>query len=569
MDIEELKTTDVWNLFTKGKNYLRMKNVYRDTDVNYRFYNGNQWEGASVAEIAQVQYNFIETIINYKVSTVNQNLYGINFSSENYENKEFRPIAERTCELLNRKASKVFEKDQLDVKIRQLSEDAAINDEGIFYVDYDKETESPVTELINKQDVHYGNEQSDDIQSQPYILVSRRKPVSEVQEIAFKEGVSEENLKYIIGDNDTLEQPGDEAKLEKDDMCTVVTKMWKEKGNVWFQTSTKYLEIVKKNNSGLHLYPLEHFIWSQKKGWSRGEGEVRNLIPNQLELNKTLARMVLSVKQCAYAQKVANMEKIANPGALNQIGGVIKTKGGASVDDVHKIFTYIQPATMSTDVSKLINDLISITRELRNASDVATGNINPEVASGKAILAIQQASQQPMTKQSINLRQCIENVARIWLDMWTVYTPDGMKLEEENTDEQTGEKTINLVEVPATVLENLKASVKLDITSRSPYDKYAQELSLENMYKLGAFNAQKISETRLYAEALPDDATMPKQKILEICDKVDKEQQKIMQYQMEAQMMQERANQFISNDPDGQAEMINNAQEQINDNQAQ
>ena len=212
MDIEELKTTDVWNLFAKGKNYLRMKNVYRDTDVNYRFYNGNQWEGASVAEIAQVQYNFIETIVNYKVSTVNQNLYGINFSSENYENKEFRPVAERTCELLNRKASKVFEKDQLDVKIRQLSEDAAINDEGIFYVDYDKETESPVTELINKQDVHYGNEQSDDIQSQPYILVSRRKPVSEVQEIALNEGVSEENLKYIIGDNDTLEQPGDEAK---------------------------------------------------------------------------------------------------------------------------------------------------------------------------------------------------------------------------------------------------------------------------------------------------------------------------------------------------------------------
>ena len=144
-----------------------------------------------------------------------------------------------------------------------------------------------------------------------------------------------------------------------------------------------------------------------------------------------------------------------------------------------------------------------------------------------------------------------------------------MKLEEENTDEQTGEKTINLVDVPATVLENLKASVKLDITSRSPYDKYAQELSLENMYKLGAFNAQKISETRLYAEALPDDATMPKQKILEICDKVDKEQQKIMQYQMEAQMMQERANQFISNDPDSQAEMIDNAQKQINDNQAQ
>lgn len=85
MDRDESRTTDIWQQYSKGKNYLRMKNVYRDTDINYKFYNGNQWEGASVSEIAQVQYNFIETIVNYKVSTVNQNLYGINFSSEKVE----------------------------------------------------------------------------------------------------------------------------------------------------------------------------------------------------------------------------------------------------------------------------------------------------------------------------------------------------------------------------------------------------------------------------------------------------------------------------------------------------
>ena len=62
------------------------------------------------------------------------------------------------------------------------------------------------------------------------------------------------------------------------------------------------------------------------------------------------------------------------------------------------------------------------------------------------------------------------------------------------------------------------------------------------MYKMGAFNPQKIAETRLYAEALPDDASMPKQKILEICDKVDEEQQKILQSQLQAQLMQELIN---------------------------
>ena len=80
------------------------------------------------------------------------------------------------------------------------------------------------------------------------------------------------------------------------------------------------------------------------------------------------------------------------------------------------------------------------------------------------------------------------------------------------------------------------------------------------MYKMGAFNPQKIAETRLYAEALPDDASMPKQKILEICDKVDEEQEKILQSELEAQLMQERANQFLSEDPDAQAEKIAEAQ---------
>ena len=560
MDLNELKTTDVWQLFEKGRNYMRMMNVFSDTDRNYRMYSGNQWEGAKVDGIEQAQYNFIETIVNYKVSTINQNLYAINFSSENFETKEFRKTAEKVCKLLNKKASKVWEKDSMDNKVRELSDDAAINDEGIIYVRYDEETQSPINEIINKNDIQYGNEQSSDIQSQPYIVISQRSSVIEVQELARSEGSSEEDLRYIIGDTDTSEQAGDDAKIEKDDMCTVVTKMWKEKGTVHFSIATKYLTIKENADSGLRLYPVAHFPWKEKKSSARGEGEVRYLIPNQLELNKTLARMLLSIKQCAYAQKVANVEKIANPSALGQVGGLIKTKNGVTVDDVNKIFTYIQPASMSTDVSKLITDLISITRELKNASEIATGGINPEDASGRAILAVQEASQQPMVKQSLGLKKCLEDIARIWLDMWTVYTQDGMTLEEEVTDQTTGETYTQLVEIPATVFENLKATVKIDITPKSAFDKYARELSLENLLKAGFFSAQKVGETRHYAEALPDDATMPKQEVLDICDKIEEEQRRIAEINARAQIMQQKAMQFLNEDAEAQAGQISAAQ---------
>ena len=562
-DVKEIKETNIWQLFEKGRSYLRQMNVYSDTDLNYRMYNGDQWYGAIIDGIEKAQYNFIETIVNYKVSTINQNLWAIHFSSENFELKEFRKNAKKVCDLLDKKAAKVWENEQMDIKIRTISEDSAINDEGVLYAYYDKETQSPKNEILSKNNIQYGNEQSSDIQSQPYILISQRKPVIDVRELAKLEGVAKDKIDYIVGDDDTLDQAGTDSKQEKDNMVTLITKMWKQDGTVWYQTSTKYVDIESAKNTNLTLYPISHFVWKDKKGWSRGEGEVRTLIPNQLELNKTLARSLLSIKQCAYAQKVVNVDKVINPNAVNQVGGVIKTKGGINVDDVTKIFTYIQPASMSTDVSRVMNDLISITRELKNASEIATGDINPEQASGKAILAVQQASQQPLTKQAVGLKKFIEDIARIWLDMWTIYTPDGMKLEEEINDPETGDTYTQVVDVPASILENLKGTVRIDITPTSPYDKYARELSIENMFKAGMFNVQKLQELKVYASILPDDSTMPKQDILDAIEMMEEEQQKIAMINAQAQLMQQRAEQFLGGDVEQQASQINDAQQQL------
>lgn len=561
MNIDELKTTEVWQLYEHGKNYLRMMNAFSDTDRNYQFYNGDQWEGAKIDGIEKVQYNFIETIVDYKLGKINANLWGINFSSDNFD-KEFRPMAERTCELLNKKAAKVWERDRMDGKIRQLTEDSAVNSEGVIYADFDEESQSPINEVLNKCDVQYGNEQSEDIQTQPYIVVSKRVSVVEAQEYARNNGASEENIKFIIGDSDSFENPGQDAKQEKDPMCTIVTKMWKDKGTVWFSKSTKYVEIKKETDSGLTLYPLVHFLWKHKKGSARGEGEVKYLIPNQIEENKTLARAALSIKQNAYPQKVADVSKIANPSAIGQVGGVIKTQG--AVTNVKDIFGYVDPAQMSGDVFKFMGDLISVTREIRSASDIATGGINPENASGRAILAVQQASEQPLSKQTMALKDTIEDLARVWLDMWTVYTPDGMTLEEEITDELTGQKSIQLVKIPETVLENLKGVVTVDITPKGAYDKYAQEVSIENLLKAGYFNAQRLSELKTYVQLLDDDSVMPKAKLQEAIDYMEEEQMKIAQIKANSQTMQMRANSFLNASPEEQSMEVAQAQQQMN-----
>ena len=562
MDLQEIRETAIWALYEKGRNYHRLTGIYTDTDRNYRMYNGNQWEGAKLGDVEPVQKNFIKPIVKYKISVIHDNLYAIVYSSQNYQNRAFRKEAERYCDMLNGYAAKIWESDKMDFKGRRVTKDAAINDEGIIYVNFDTEKMMPVNEIVKKSEIYYGNENDDDIQSQPYILIRKRMHVVNAQDLALAEGLSEDKLDYIIGDNDTFEESGDAAKEELDNMVTVVYKMYRQNGTVHFSIATRWIDIAKDIDTGLKLYPIAHFNWEEKEGSARGEGEVRYLIPNQIEVNRTEVRRVLTVKYQAYPQKIADMSKITNPTALNTVGGVIKTHGQA-VDDVHKIVGILPPAQMSPDVKQLQDDLIQVTRDLSGAGDTATGQVDPESASGRAILAVQQASQAPMTEQKESYKNFVEDLARIWLEYLIVHSVDGLQMEEEVTDRTTGEEYIQLVNVPQSALEQLQATVKIDVTPKSVYDRFAQEQTIENLLTNGLFHVQRVGELKAYAKALDDDSVAPKNKILEIVEEIEEQQRQIAMIEAQAQLMQQNAAQFLTDDPDAQADRIADAQMQL------
>jgi len=549
MNLDELQKTDIWQLYEKGRDYNRLKNVYSDTDKNYRMYNGNQWDGLKISGIEPIQLNIIKPIVKYKIGVVNNNLYLPVYSSENIDNDDFKEVAKKTCELLNKLANRVWEKDSMDMKVRAISKHSAINDECPIYVTYNDELNLPNHEILSKNDIYYGNENDSDIQNQPYILIKQRKPLINIIDMAKQEGVSDEKIRYIISDTDTYEEAGEDSKKEVDNMCTIITKIYKKDGTVHFSQATQYCDIKDDSDTGLTLYPIAHMLWEEKEGYARGEGEVRYLIPNQLEINKTIMRRLISAKSTAYPQKIADVSKIQNPNALNQVGSTIKVNG-MTVDDVRKIVGTINPSQMSADVEKVMNELITTTRELAGAGDVATGEINPESASGKAILAVQQASQMPNAEQILSLKTTIEDLARIWLDMWKTYASDGLTIEYDTTDAIKGETTSKPVKVPYSVLQALQANVRVDVTPKSPFDKYAQELSLENMLKAGYFNPRRLSELEVYTELLDDDSSMPKQKLQDGIKKMKEIQGRIAEIQAQAQQLQMRANSYLGTQAD-------------------
>jgi hypothetical protein len=345
-------------------------------------------------------------------------------------------------------------------------------------------------------------------------------------------------------------------------MVTVVYKLFKQNGTVHFAVATRWVDIVEEADLGITLYPVAHFNWEEKEGSARGEGEVRYLIPNQIEVNRTEMRRVITVKYQAYPQKVVDTSKVSNINALDSVGATIRTNG-QPVEDVHKIVGTIPPAQMSPDVKELQADMIQVTRDLAGAGDTATGQVNPESASGRAILAVQQASQAPMTEQKESFKNFIEDLARIWLEYLIAYSEDGINLEEEVTDPNTGEKTVQLVNVPQTALQQLQATVKIDITPKSVYDRFAQEQTIENMLMNGLLSAQRVGELAVYAELLDDDSVAPKTKILEAVERIREEQRRIAQINAQAQIMQQRANSFLMGDPDEQASQIADAMGQM------
>ena len=571
MDIDDLKTlveTDIWQLYEKHAMYMRNKGYYSATDRNFRFFNGNQWDNAIVGKnVELIQINYIKPIVKYKVGVVTSTNYAIIYNSDNFESQEFRTEAKRASELLTKEASKIWEKNKLDNRLKKAVRKSAINGEVIVYWYWDEETQMPKIELKSKVDVMYGNENDDDIQNQPYILIKRRSSVINAREYARSKGVKEEEILNIHGDNFTQDESGDSSKDEVDDMTTIVTFLYKKDGTIHFSESVKYVTITKDQDTGLTYYPVAHLNWEDCEGNARGIGEVEQHIANQIEVNKTATRRAFIAKSIAYPYKVVNEDKIQNPDALNKVGATIRIKDG-SAEDISKYFRITNPGTISPDIANLQNELITVSRELAGAGDMATGQIQPDEASGKAILAVQRASEQPLNEQSANVLQFIEDIGIIIFDMIKTYSGDLMVV-DESTDAITGDVVEELVIIPKQILETLKLNIKIDVTPKSAFDKYAQEASIENLTQSQLFLPQNQQLLEDYVSLLDDDSTMPKSKLLELLKRRRERSKAIEQMELQAQQMMSLSQQQMANQQDIEAisqmgnQMINQATQKM------
>lgn len=529
--------TDIWNKYNKSHDYMLKKGIISKTDKYWKFYLGDQWTGLKRGNEELPTMNMIKPIVKYKVSTISQNAMIANYSDASAQNGEEH---QGVYKELNRRFAQSWEKAKMTDVAWRNNKAAAV--QGDSYVYFGEKDTNKQPQIISNTAILFGDENISDIQAQPYIIIRERRERKAVIEEATENNIPEEEIKMIATDDDT-----EDEVLNKDEVKDKVTSLLyftKIDGIVNFAKSTKsciYKPLtpltVTKNGKvlgGLETYPIVPYVWEPQPNMARGLGEVEMLIPNQLELNKTLARRAVAVKMAAFPRLAYDSTAISNPDDLTKVGAAIGVTTG-NAQSISQAIAYLNPAHISGDAQQLFQDLLDQTKDLVGAGDNALGNVDPERASGQAIMAVRDQTQVPLNEQINAFQRFVEEVAMLWFDLWSTYDSEDFTEEQEieRVDPETREITKETIEVPVPYEEiiKLRPTVRIDVSQDNRWTKLAEQQAADQL-----LNNQQIGFSE-WVELCAENGPIPKSKLLKIVNQREQQQQ-----QMAAQPQQVDAN---------------------------
>ena len=515
--MQEKECTDIWRRYQAGKDHHNRTNMYTQAEKCHRFYEGDQWHGLQAGDEELPMLNFIKPICRYKIVMVAMNDTAILFSPMDND-----PKKAEICEALTAFAAAQWEKGKLDSKKWAVVKNACITGDHYLYC-FDERTpsESVVTDmtprlkmrLIDKTALYLADEQEPNLEEQEWIIIAERVPVENVRRQAKDNGLPEAEIRRIVSDEADETQLGvtgaDEVQTDSG-KCTSLLFMRKTDGGVAFCRSTQAVVYQPMQTiRGLDVYPVCGMRWEEKMGSARGVGVVERLIPNQIEVNRTLARRAICVKRYSFPTVVYDQDKLLAPEKLGVVGASIGVKN-LNANPVGSFVQYRSPAPISGDAANLQAELVGTSRELEGAGEAATGQVDPTKASGEAIKAARDQSAISLNEQSAAYKQFVEDLAMIWYKLWVAYSVRGLRLADGTL-------------LPHAELEALDIDIKIDISPIDPYSVLSRELSLENAL------AQQHITFEEYVEALDDNSGVPKDKFQAILDRRAQAQQEAAQ----------------------------------------
>ena len=565
--------------------------LYEQTKINERFFVGDQWYGAQCGNKRPlVRRNIIKRIGEYKMSSVGAAPVTVNYTAdgipntievkkqgemlqekmlgEDYSPEQSAPdeteIAVITDAMSNYQKI-CAERVGFNIKNEQLLRNAYISGTGISYTYWDNDIDTGLYadisrtkkikgdiafEILDMENVNFGDPNSDDVQRQPYILIAQRKGIEEVRREARQNGLDDSN---IIPDGATQYNSGDRGEQEPTDSrrVTVITKLYKEysKDDKTFKVMavkvTEKATVKKPWDIGLTRYPIAVFNWERRRSSAYGDSEITYLIPNQIAINRMLTAECWSALAVGMPKLLVNSILIdPDTKITNDPGQIIRTNAGEV--SLQNSMQYISPPAWAAQYQSAVNDLCNNTLSDSGANDAALGNIRPDNAA--AIIQMREAALQPMQIYQNRFFAYIEEVARIWADFWiNKYGTRSLQIQTRNGTEY--------IPFEADRYKNLTLTARVDVGASTLWSESVVISTLDGLL------SAKIITPQQYLERMPK-GIIPR--LTELIDDISKQSDAVKEKQTEqdaviqqfAQQYPELYQSFAQKSPEEQQMML-------------
>ena len=489
-----------WEMYDKALSFNASIRLNDTVNVNENFYIGKQWEGVESNGLPTPQFNFLKRVVGFIVATIttdNIKVTASPLSNNANVNEMIRP-----AQIINNEFEALAERNKVPALMRVYARNAAVDADGCLYSYWDEEAETGQdakgairTEVIENTRVFFGNPNSREVQSQPWIMISSRESTRTAKKRAKKHGG--DNWEEIKPDTD--QRFIDSAKIPDDDKVTVLLLLWRseETGTIWAYEFTENCTVKKAWDLGLRLYPVCWLNWDYVQDCYHGQAMITGLIPNQIFVNKIWALSMLSFLKTAYPKYIYDNTRIKR--IDNRVGGAIGVAGG----DINNAIKILDPATISPQIAQFIELAVSQTEESLGATSVALGDTRPDNTS--AIIALQRAASTPTELTKQNLYGSIEDLHRIYIDFMAEYY--GTRMVDVETPEEVARAyefagmpvpdSIQ-VEFDFSTLKSHPMTLKLDVGASSYYSEIASMQTLDNLLRDGHIDILQ------YLERIPD-----------------------------------------------------------------
>lgn len=509
----KITPNEIWKEYNAGIDYKSQLDLYDDVEYNQNFYNGNQWEGVNAPDIEKPVINICRQAVDYFVSMLVSDDIGVTCSIPDGVDELTKQAVEY---ITTQDIENVFEQTKFKQKTRQFIKDCAINGDAFFHWWYntDKNRDSKYIgcidlEIIDSVNVVFGDPAEFSVEPQPYILVVSKLPLDKVRDM-----VSEEDQYLIVPDGQDLNTINYDAHSE-DNYATVITKLWKEGGTVWYTKTTQKAVITPPVNLKQKMYPIVKQSWKHRKNSYHGISPLTEIRQNQIMINKYYMMLNEFIKKLSFPKLLYDMTKI--PKWTNKIESI-----GVNGDPRDAIAMTSPTVQLSEQVIGFIENLIDKTKSTLGIYDVALGNVQPENTS--AIIALQKTASQPLELQRLDYLQVVEDSVRIIVDIMSAFY--GFREVPFKTEDGNGIMPFNYSDISFE-----EFGMTIEVGSAYYWSEVTQIQTLDNMYKNGI-----IPDPITYLEQLPNGVVKNRG---EIIDAIRMKQQMDMQMMMQSQLMQQ------------------------------